>query len=243
MNTKIGTATPDGERVLTSRRSSAARHPQTRHGEILIYELVHSLLGNIGYFLRQSPIQPRLRWPIFFLFVLLAACAMVRAPTAEELARLENPPSEVRRLQDLLTPLALQWLGETEAELLSKGRPLSEEETTMARTVGVEYPERVRVIVLAELPLPSNETLRTETIRYGLGSSAEGGRTMGYVIMLKAKYAKKRWILAHELTHVAQQERMGRAAFIRRFIAEQELMGYRRAPLELEANELALKFK
>jgi hypothetical protein len=35
---------------------------------------------------------------------------------------------------------------------------------------------------------------------------------------------------------------MGREAFLRRYIAEQELMGYRRAPLELEANKLALEF-
>jgi hypothetical protein len=35
---------------------------------------------------------------------------------------------------------------------------------------------------------------------------------------------------------------MGRETFVRRFIAEHELMGYRRAPLELEANKLALEF-
>lgn len=176
------------------------------------------------------------------LLVLLPACVFVRAPTAEELSLLDNPPSEVKRLQNLLTPLALQWFDDTEADLLSKGRPLSDTETTMARAVGVQNPERVRVIVLAEFPLPSNETLRTETVRYGLGSSAEGGRTMGYVIMLKERFAKKRWILAHELTHVAQQERMGREAFVRRFIAEQELLGYRRAPLEIEANKFAREF-
>jgi hypothetical protein len=158
------------------------------------------------------------------------------------LALLEDPPVEVKRIQNLLTPLALQWLNETEAELLNKGRPLTGAETAMARTVGVKYPDRVRVVVLAEFPLPSGETLRTEAMRYGLGSAAEGGRTMGYVIMLKEKLAQKRWILAHELAHVAQQERMGREAFIRRFIAERELMGYRRAPLELEANKLAPEF-
>jgi len=32
---------------------------------------------------------------------------------------------------------------------------------------------------------------------------------------------------------------MGRKAFIRRLIAERGLMGYRRAPLELDANKLA----
>jgi hypothetical protein len=54
--------------------------------------------------------------------------------------------------------------------------------------------------------------------------------------------AKKRWILAHELTHVAQLEELGREPFLRRLIAEYELMGYRRAPLELDANKRALDY-
>ena len=172
----------------------------------------------------------------------LTACSLVRAPSPEELVLLDNPPVEVRAKQDSLTPLALQWINETEANLVTKGRALSEAEVSMARAVGVKYPERVRVVVLPQFPQPSNETLLTAAKKYGLGSTAEGGRTMGYVIMLKEKYAKERWILAHELAHVTQQEQMGREAFVRRFIAERELMGYRRAPLELEANQLALEF-
>ncbi len=186
---------------------------------------------------------PRQKWLVLLpLVILLTACMFVRAPTIEELALLDDPPREVKDKQKLLTPLALQWINETEAKLLGKGRPLTEQETSMARTIGVKYPDRVRVVILVQFPLPSDETLRAEATRYGLGSSAEGGRTMGYVIMLKEKYAQKRWILAHELAHVVQQERMGREAFIRRYIAEQELMGYRRAPLELDANRLALEF-
>lgn len=171
-----------------------------------------------------------------------AACSFVRAPSPEELAMLDNPPAKVRAKQDRLTPLALQWLNETESELLIKGKALSEDDITMARTVGVQHPDNVRVVILEQFPMPSNDLLRVEASKYGFGSEAEGGRTMGYVIMLKQKYANERWILAHELTHVAQQERMGREAFIRRLIAEHELMGYRRAPLELEANKLALEF-
>jgi hypothetical protein len=49
------------------------------------------------------------------------------------------------------------------------------------------------VVVLEEFPLPANEILLTETIKYGFGSTIEGGRTM-YVIMLKEKY-QERWIL------------------------------------------------
>ena len=112
----------------------------------------------------------------------------------------------------------------------------------MARAVGVNNPHQVRVVVLAQFPLPQNKTLRAKAITYGVGSTEEGGRTIGYVIMLKEKFAQEKWILAHELTHVAQQEQMGREAFIRRLIAERELMGYRRAPLELDANKRALEF-
>lgn len=179
---------------------------------------------------------------IVVLISLLTACSIVRAPTQEELSVLDNPPIEIRAKQDRLTPLALEWLNETETNLLKSGQSLSEADVAMARAVGVQQPERVRVVILAEFPAPENDHLLTEAGKYGLGSEAEGGRTMGYVIMLKKKYANERWILAHELVHVAQQEQMGREAFIRRLIAERELMGYRRAPLELEANKLALDF-
>ena len=160
----------------------------------------------------------------------------------EELALLKNPPDEVRRIQEQYTPLAMQWFADVEENYINKGRLLSEGEITMAHAIGVNSPHQVRVVVLAQFPLPQNETLRAKAITYGVGSSAEGGRTIGYVIMLKEKYAQERWILAHELTHVAQQEQMGREAFISRLIAERELMGYRRAPLELDANKRALEF-
>jgi hypothetical protein len=179
---------------------------------------------------------------LLLLLAMQSACMFVAAPTAEELALLENPPHEVKRQQDRLTPLALRWINETEVELSQQGRSLTNEEITIAQAVGVKAPERVRLIILESFPLPDNETLRADAMRYGLGSSSEGGRTMGYLIMLKEKYAQQHWILAHELTHVAQQEQMGREAFLRRYIAEQELMGYRRAPLELEANRRALEF-
>ncbi|KPK10469.1 MAG: hypothetical protein AMJ68_09115 [Acidithiobacillales bacterium SG8_45] len=184
-----------------------------------------------------------LRWSVALGGLLaLSACVFVRAPTPDELALLDNPPVEIRQKQDQLAPLALRWVNQVETKLLDSGRRLSEQEIAIARTVDVQYPERVRVVVLSAFPLPENETLLAEARRYGLGSNAEGGRTMGYVIMLKERFAKKRWIMAHELVHVAQQEKMGREPFLRRLMTEYELMGYRRAPLELEANKRALDF-
>ena len=175
--------------------------------------------------------------------VFLVGCGITGAPTLQELALLDNPPAEVRHKQDTLTPLALDWFKEIEARYLSKGRTLTEEEMEMAHKVGVSQPELVRVIVLKSFPPPSNTTLLTQAKEYGLGSSAESARTMGNIIMIKARFKDERWILAHQLAYIAQQEKMGRRAFVRRFIAERELMGSSRSPMELNANKIALDFK
>lgn len=182
-------------------------------------------------------------WLSLGCLLLISACVSVRAPSSEEMALIDNPPQKVRQKQDLLTPLALDWFKEIETLYLAKGRSLTEKELTIARSVGVQHPERVRIVVLADFPSPGNKTLRTETKNYGMGISAEGSRTIGYIIMLKARLKDERWILAHELTYIAKQEKMGRKAFVRRFIAERELMGNRRAPMALDANEVALDFK
>ncbi|MCI0504548.1 MAG: hypothetical protein L0Z73_00415 [Gammaproteobacteria bacterium] len=76
---------------------------------------------------------PKLNWLALPCLLLLAGCFFVRAPTAEELALLDNPPGYVRAKQDLLAPLALQWLNETEANLLDKGRLLPEADVSVAR--------------------------------------------------------------------------------------------------------------
>jgi hypothetical protein len=53
--------------------------------------------------------------------------------------------------------------------------------------------------------------------------------------MLKPRVAQDKTVLAHELVHVGQHDRLGRAAFLRRYLVEMEVLGYARSPLELEA--------
>ena len=126
---------------------------------------------------------------------------------------------------------------------MTKGRTLSEEETVIARRIGVIHPERIRVIILEDFPVPADKTLYTQTKEYGLGSPAESARIMGNIVMLKSRVRDTRWLLAHQLSYIAQQEKMGRREFIRRFIAEREIMGNKRAPMELNANKVAIDFK
>jgi len=180
---------------------------------------------------------------IFLLTIcLLTACTGMRSPSREQLASLENPPEEVIHKLDILTPLALKWVAKIEQQYLATGRELSDSELQMATSVGVTHPEKVRIIVLKDFPYPENKVLLSHAKNYGLGIPSEGGRTMGNIIMLKAQHKDERWLLARELAHVAQQEKMGRDAYVRRFITEHEIVGRHRAPLELEAKRVAMDF-
>lgn len=160
---------------------------------------------------------------------------LVPRPMSQELAALDAPPAELGAWIDGLLPRALGWYDTAEAGLLPRGRPLSDAEAAIARRLGVADPARVRVVVLDEFPLPDDPQLLALARRHGLGGRQEGGRTMGQAVLLKPRVAADPVVLAHELVHVAQQERMGRAAFLRRYLLELQMLGYARSPLELEA--------
>ena len=173
-------------------------------------------------------------------FVLLAAiciagCAFVPNLTVEELRALDSPPDPVRDRVDRLLPRALAWYSAVETELLLKGRPLTDQEKSVAQSLGVGDPSKVRVIILDRFPMPTDPELLAEAERHGMGSRFEGGRTIGYAIMLKPWIAQDSTVLNHELVHVAQHDRMGRSGFVRRYLIELSLVGYARSPLELEA--------
>ena len=180
---------------------------------------------------------------VLALVFYFTACSSIHSPGPEELARINNPPDEVVQKLEILAPLTLEWFEQIESQYLHKGRTLTLEEQQMARSIGVASPEKVRVIVLKHFPHPANTTLKLYTRNYGMGASSEAGRTMGNVIMLKAKRQDERELLAYELVHIAQQEKLGRQAYVRRFITEYELVGRDRSPLELDAHKIALEFE
>lgn len=129
----------------------------------------------------------------------------------------------------------LDFYDRSETRFLREGRPLAPEEQALARELGVRHPERVRVVVTGNLPWPSEPALKREAVRLGLDTLPEAGRAMGYAILLKPHAAGEPQALAHELVHVAQMERLGREAFLRRYFAELYQVGYTCSALEREA--------
>lgn len=178
-----------------------------------------------------------MRIPFLFAAFSLAisGCMIVPRPTDQELLALDAPPPTVLAKLEHFFPRVLSWYEQVEIELLPKGRPLSSREAEFAIRVGVKEPSRVRIVVLDDFPLPSDPELRKEAERIGMGSKTEGGRTNGYVIMLKAWTAENNSVVSHELVHIGQQDRLGRESFLRRYLIEVEMMGYARSPLELDA--------
>jgi hypothetical protein len=174
---------------------------------------------------------------LWFNTLLLSSCAAAKPQmtSAQELAALEHPTSAITTKINQYYPVVLSWYQQSEQKLLTQGRLLSKDEQAIALHLGVKHPERVRVLVLKQFPLPEDAQLQQEAKRYGLGTDWEGGRTMGYAILLKPQVAEDQNILAHELIHVRQIERMGTAGFIKRYLLELEVLGYARSPLELEA--------
>ena len=174
---------------------------------------------------------------VLIILSLISGCAFVRKPSKEELLLMDNPPVQIKEKINLLLPKAISWYAAEENKLLSKGRSLTDKEKTFARRVGVKRVNNIRIVIEQNFPMPTDEILLQKARKYGFGSSYEGGRTMGYAILLKPQYKSDSKVIFHELIHVSQIERLGREKFIKRYITEMEIVGYSRSPLELEAYE------
>lgn len=160
---------------------------------------------------------------------------VVFPPTRPELLRIEYPSDYVQAKLAHLLPLAQAWYQQTEQELYFSGRALNPQEQAIALKLAVQAPEQVRVLVLDEFPLPKQEVLKQAATEFGFGTESELARTIGSVILLKPSASHDPVVLQHELVHISQIERLGRAGFIERYLSELFIVGYARAPLELEA--------
>jgi hypothetical protein len=172
----------------------------------------------------------------------LLACALMLVVdvhsgelTAAQQQALASPPAKVTQEIEYFLPRLLAWYAKAEAGLLPQGRPLNPAERGIAHTLAIRQPDNIRIVVLETFPLPDDAELRADAEASGMGS--EDARTMGDAILLKPYVHEDPAVIAHELVHIAQHDRLGREAFMRRYLTELEVLGYDAAPLEVEAYE------
>ena len=141
---------------------------------------------------------------------------------------------------DKLLPLAVKWATTVEARILHEGVPLTEESVADARAIGLRQPERVRLLACARVPMPDDLTLRTAAAAIQFLTPATHNLTLHYGIFIRQDCWGDRQLVAHELVHTAQYERLGGIEpFLRQYLLECLQIGYPAAPLEQEAIVLA----
>lgn len=135
-----------------------------------------------------------------------------------------------------LLPLAAKWASSLETRILREGLALSEQELADARAIGVREPQRVRLLSLNSVPVPDDFTLRTAAAAIQFLTPATRGLTLRYGIFVRRDCWRDRRLIAHELVHTTQYERLGGfEPFLRQYLSQCLTIGYPEAPLEQEA--------
>jgi hypothetical protein len=138
---------------------------------------------------------------------------------------------------EVLVPSAAAWIARQERWILRDGEPLVASDLAAARAVGVRQPERVRVLRVERVPSVGGPVLQRAAERLGIGAGDAAGMAMRYGVFLRRDLGDDRWVLAHELTHTAQYERLGGIApFLRAYVHDVLAHGYHGAAMEAEAN-------
>lgn len=135
-----------------------------------------------------------------------------------------------------LIPLAARWAEALERRILREGIPLNDEELADARQLGVQDPARVRLLCLASAPAPDDFALRSAAAAVQFLTPATRGLALRYGIFVRADCWRERGLIAHELAHTAQYERLGGIEpFLQLYLAEYLTVGYPAGPMEQEA--------
>jgi hypothetical protein len=143
--------------------------------------------------------------------------------------------STLDQLGELL-PLAAQWAAEQERLVLCEGVRLSEAELADAKAIRVRNPGRVRLLPVETIPVPAHPMLRAAAASINFLTAAPRGLALDHGIFVRSDCWRDRALIAHELVHTAQYERLGGILpFLQTYILQCATVGYANAPLELEA--------
>jgi hypothetical protein len=137
-----------------------------------------------------------------------------------------------------------RWAEETEMVGLRAGIRLKGEGKLIATRAGVKSLGLVRVVYCDALPVPSNNALYQLGRQLGVFADTHIGLTIGHAVFLKrGPELRDNGILAHELMHVAQVERLGGLwGFVTTYFDQVVEKNYFDSPLEIEARKFAKPF-
>ena len=178
---------------------------------------------------------------IALMFVFMSGCTLHH----------KSPMSKVEVTQkvDNLMDEVYKFAHKSELYAQQHGRKLTPNEVNYAKSLGIKHPEKIRVFMTKELPVPENKEVLKGFKELGYDSAFVAGVTYGYGIFIKPSWLPK-WlydtdaILAHELVHVRQvEEAQNYKVFLRRYLIQAFSYEYFAMPYENEAFKSMEKFK
>ena len=143
----------------------------------------------------------------------------------------------VKALPQLL-PRAAAWAEAASVAAIAAGAPLTPDQRADALAVGVQQPDKVRIVVCDDFPRPDSdaELLQAATAAGLLGPGATG-MTLGYAVFIRTG-AMTRALLTHECRHVHQFEVAGSISeFLAQYLPSLLTHGYRDCPFEIDARQ------
>lgn len=140
-----------------------------------------------------------------------------------------------------LLPLAIAWADAEAKKVAQTGAVLTPSEEQIARAVGVQRPELVRIAIVDQLPQPKDTALKLAAQQTGLLGPGMLGLTLGYAVFICHGH-KTRRLVSHELRHVHQYEQLGSiGAFLPIYLKQIVDVGYTNARLEADARAHELR--
>lgn len=140
----------------------------------------------------------------------------------------------------IILPFAWWWLRRNEKIALRLGRQLNQEELQWADLLEIQHPQKIRVLNVTRMPSPVPVFIENFMRKRGFPVGNAAGMCMRYGIYVVEKYSHSKTLLAHELVHTHQFERLGGVwLFLRQYLYQTLLLGYINAPLEHEADAKA----
>lgn len=146
---------------------------------------------------------------------------------------------------DTLMDEVLVFALKSEAYALEHGRELTINEIKYAKSIGVKHPEKVRVMVTSDFPVPTNKEVFKGFKELGFDSMFVAGITYRYGIYIKSSWlVSKEYVLAHELIHVRQVEKTDNwKKYTRQYLIQAFSYEYFEMPYEHEAYKETENFK
>jgi hypothetical protein len=142
----------------------------------------------------------------------------------------------------VLLPAACEWAEEQEKIIIHYGAPLSSAQTADAVNIGIDHPEKVRLLKVTRIPFPTHRALCSAADATRLMSPLAAGLTLRYGIFIRTDCWDDRQLVCHELVHTAQYERLGGfRQFLKQYLYECITIGYPAAPMEQEAVTVTAK--